>query len=74
MMRSHGWTRDLSAHIQKEYRSKYNISSFNNLYNFYLPCMKLRSTDIQAYIGLRAIDKLYISVKLGILTLIFILI
>jgi CDP-6-deoxy-D-xylo-4-hexulose-3-dehydrase len=28
------------------------------LYNFYLPGMNLRSTDLQAFIGLRAIDKL----------------
>jgi CDP-6-deoxy-D-xylo-4-hexulose-3-dehydrase len=58
MMRSHGWTRDLPTHKQIEYQSKYNVSSFDNLYNFYLPGMNLRSTDLQAYIGLRAIDKL----------------
>jgi CDP-6-deoxy-D-xylo-4-hexulose-3-dehydrase len=58
MMRSHGWARDLPIHIQNEYQSKYNINAFDNLYNFYLPGMNLRSTDLQAYIGLRAIDKL----------------
>jgi len=58
MMRSHGWTRDLPLHIQNEYQVKYNVNAFDNLYNFYLPGMNLRSTDLQAYIGLRAIDKL----------------
>ena len=58
IMRSHGWARDLPIHIQNEYQSKYNINAFDNLYNFYLPGMNLRSTDLQAYIGLRAIDKL----------------
>jgi CDP-6-deoxy-D-xylo-4-hexulose-3-dehydrase len=58
MMRSHGWARDLPISKQNEYQSKYNISVFDNLYNFYLPGMNLRSTDLQAYIGLRAIDKL----------------
>ena len=58
MMRSHGWTRDLPNHKQNEYQSRYNISAFDNLYNFYLPGMNLRSTDLQAHIGLRAIDKL----------------
>ena len=58
MMRSHGWARDLPIHIQNEYQSKYNINAFDNLYNFYLPGMNLRSTDLQAFIGLRAIDKL----------------
>jgi CDP-6-deoxy-D-xylo-4-hexulose-3-dehydrase len=58
MMRSHGWARDLPTSKQNEYQSKYNVSAFDNLYNFYLPGMNLRSTDLQAYIGLRAIDKL----------------
>ena len=58
MMRSHGWARDLPLHKQNEYKEKYNLTDFENLYNFYLPGMNLRSTDLQAYIGLRAIDKL----------------
>jgi CDP-6-deoxy-D-xylo-4-hexulose-3-dehydrase len=58
MMRSHGWARDLPPHKQNEYKKKYNLTDFENLYNFYLPGMNLRSTDLQAYIGLRAIDKL----------------
>ena len=58
MMRSHGWARDLPTHIQTEYKEKYNLTDFENLYNFYLPGMNLRSTDLQAHIGLRAIDKL----------------
>jgi CDP-6-deoxy-D-xylo-4-hexulose-3-dehydrase len=58
MMRSHGWARDLPTHKQNEYKEKYGLTDFENLYNFYLPGMNLRSTDLQAYIGLRAIDKL----------------
>ena len=58
MMRSHGWDRDLPEMIQKKLREKYNCSDFDSLYNFYLPGMNLRSTDLQAFIGLRAIDKL----------------
>jgi CDP-6-deoxy-D-xylo-4-hexulose-3-dehydrase len=58
MMRSHGWARDLPTQKQTEYKKKYNLTDFENLYNFYLPGMNLRSTDLQAYIGLRAIDKL----------------
>jgi CDP-4-dehydro-6-deoxyglucose reductase, E1 len=58
MMRSHGWARDLPTHKQTEYKEKYNLTDFENLYNFYLPGMNLRSTDLQAHIGLRAIDKL----------------
>lgn len=58
MMRSHGWDRDLPEMIQKKLREKYNCSDFEALYNFYLPGMNLRSTDLQAFIGIRAIDKL----------------
>jgi CDP-6-deoxy-D-xylo-4-hexulose-3-dehydrase len=58
MMRSHGWSRDLSIEDQNQYNTKYNTDNFSSLYNFYLPGMNLRSTDLQAFIGLRAIDKL----------------
>ena len=58
MMRSHGWDRDLPLEVQKEIRKSYGCSDFDGLYNFYLPGMNLRSTDLQAFIGLRAIDKL----------------
>lgn len=58
MMRSHGWDRDLPNFKQQELREKYKSSKFDSLYNFYVPGMNLRSTDLQAFIGLRAIDKL----------------
>lgn len=58
MMRSHGWDRDLPQIKQKELREKFNVDDFSSLYNFYLPGFNLRSTDLQAFLGLRAIDKL----------------
>lgn len=58
MMRSHGWDRDLPRKTQEELRKKYKSSDFDSLYNFYVPGMNLRSTDLQAFIGLRAIEKL----------------
>jgi CDP-6-deoxy-D-xylo-4-hexulose-3-dehydrase len=58
MMRSHGWDRDLPKEKQEELRKTYQSSEFDSLYNFYVPGMNLRSTDLQAFIGLRAIDKL----------------
>ena len=58
MMRSHGWGRDLPKSKQQELRTTYQSSEFDSLYNFYVPGMNLRSTDLQAFIGLRAIDKL----------------
>jgi CDP-6-deoxy-D-xylo-4-hexulose-3-dehydrase len=58
MMRSHGWDRDLPEWKQKELREKYDSSDFDALYNFYVPGMNLRATDLQAFIGLKVIDRL----------------
>ena len=58
MMRSHGWDRDLPTHIQEKLREENNVSEFDSLYTFYLPGFNLRATDLQAFIGLIAIDKL----------------
>lgn len=57
-LRSHGWDRDLPIDIQNKWRSKYNIDDFNSLYTFYHPGFNFRSTDLQAFIGLRQIKKL----------------
>lgn len=58
MMRSHGWDRDLPKWKQQKLREQHNCTDFDALYNFYVPGMNLRSTDLQAFIGLRAIEKL----------------
>jgi len=58
MMRSHGWDRDLPKEKQQHLRELYDCTDFNSLYNFYVPGMNVRSTDLQAFIGIKAIDKL----------------
>jgi CDP-6-deoxy-D-xylo-4-hexulose-3-dehydrase len=58
MMRSHGWDRDLPLNVQTKIRESHGCSDFESLYNFYLPGMNVRSTDLQAFIGIKAIDKL----------------
>jgi len=62
-IRSHGWDRDLDINYQVEVRNKYRVSDFKSLYTFYYPGFNLRSTDLQAYIGLGQIDKLDNIVK-----------
>jgi CDP-4-dehydro-6-deoxyglucose reductase, E1 len=54
-IRSHGWDRDLK---NTEERKKWNINEFEALYTFYYPGLNVRSTDLQAFIGLRQLDKL----------------
>lgn len=62
-IRSHGWDRDLSKSAQHQLRTKYFINDFKALFTFYYPGFNLRSTDIQAFIGLRQLDKLDSIVK-----------
>jgi CDP-6-deoxy-D-xylo-4-hexulose-3-dehydrase len=57
-IRSHGWTRDSSEKFTKEKKNKWNTSDFDLLYKFYYSGFNLRSTDLQAFIGLGQIDKL----------------
>jgi len=58
MIRSHGWDRDLEKNSQKKLRDKWGIDDFSALYTFYVPGFNLRSTDLQAQIGLGQLDKL----------------
>lgn len=62
-IRSHGWDRDLPEEKQKELRGKYEINNFRSLYTFYYPGFNLRSTDLQAYIGLQQLKKLDLIVE-----------
>ena len=57
-IRSHGWNRDASPEYSKKLRDKWKTSDFNALYTFYHSGFNLRSTDLQAFIGLGQIDKL----------------
>jgi len=57
-MRSHGWDRDWNVKTKKEYRDLHDISEFDSMYTFYYPGYNLRSTDLQAFIGLRQIQKI----------------
>lgn len=57
-MRSHGWDRDLSEHTQNKWRDKHNVDKFRAQYTFYYPGMNLRSTDLQAFLGISQITKI----------------
>ena len=58
MMRSHGWDRDLPKNVIENLRLKYGVTDFKGLYTFYQPGFNLRSTDLQAFIGIKQMDKL----------------
>lgn len=57
-IRSHGWDRDASLEYSGKLRNKWGTSDFDALYTFYHSGFNLRSTDLQAFIGLGQIDKL----------------
>lgn len=58
MIRSHGWDRDIDEDAKNKYRKKYNVNEFESLYKFYYAGFNLRSTDLQAFIGINQIDKI----------------
>lgn len=58
MLRSHGWDRDLSLEDKARVRMGNGFSDFEALYKFYVPGFNLRSTDLQAYIGIGQMEKL----------------
>ena len=60
---SHDRSRDVDLDLQKQLREKYNISEFNSLFTAYVPGFNLRSTDLQAFIGLQQIKKVDRLVK-----------
>jgi len=57
-IRSHGWSRDLSASTKQKLQEQYNIDDFRNLYTFYYPGFNLRATEIQAFLGISQLKTL----------------
>ncbi len=58
MLRSHGWSKDLSPEAHEDLVKKYEVDDFHSPFVFYEPGFNLRSTDLNAFIGLGQIDKL----------------
>ena len=57
-IRAHGWDRDLDDPFKKDLKEGYDVNEFKDLYTFYYPGFNLRSTDLQAFIGMRQMDKI----------------
>jgi len=57
MLRSHGWGKDLNKKSYDRLIEKYGIDDFHKPFAFFVPGFNLRSTDLQAFLGLRQIDK-----------------
>ena len=57
-IRSHGWNRDLDADVVVELRRRHAVDPFADRYTFYHPGFNFRSTDLQAFLGLRQLAQL----------------
>ena len=58
MLRSHGWSKDLDCEAHQNLVEQYQVDDFHTPFIFYEPGFNLRSTDLNALIGLGQIDKL----------------
>ena len=57
MLRSHGWGKDLPKKLYKQKMVENNIDTFHEPFTFLVPGFNVRSTDLQAFIGCRQVDK-----------------
>ncbi len=62
-IRSHGWAKDLPFKKAEDKASENNIIAFNRPFTFYYPGFNLRSTDLNARIGLSQMKKIDYVVK-----------
>ena len=58
MLRSHGWAKDIRGTQEEELAGHWNIPEFNRTFTFYAPGFNVRSTDLNAFIGLQQMKKL----------------
>jgi len=58
MLRSHGWSKDLNRATHHSLVTRYGIDDFHSPFVFYEPGFNLRSTDLNAFIGIGQLEKL----------------
>ena len=57
-IRSHGWSRDMEKNYARKLEKKYNIDEFKSLYTFYFSGFNIRSTDLNAALGINQLKKI----------------
>ena len=57
MLRSHGWGKDLDQETYDGMIEEYGIDDFHKPFTFFVAGFNLRSTDLQAFIGIRQMEK-----------------
>ena len=57
-MRSHGWARDCEPEFAKKHKQDWHVGDFDEMFTFYYPGFNLRSTEMNAFLGLGQLAKL----------------
>jgi len=57
-IRSHGWAKDISPEKEAYLARERNVLSFNRVFTFYHPGFNVRSTDLNAHLGLGQMKKI----------------
>ena len=63
-IRSHGWGRDLEQKERLRLEKKFKIDKVRSLYSFYYSGFNLRSTDLNAFIGIQQMKVLNYKIKI----------
>ncbi|PCJ62173.1 MAG: aminotransferase DegT [Candidatus Hydrogenedentota bacterium] len=58
MLRSHGWAKDLDAEAESQQAGQFEVDGFNRPFTFYYPGFNLRSSDLNAVVGLAQMKKI----------------
>lgn len=57
MLRSHGWLKDLDKETYDKTIKEAGVNDFHKPFTFFVPGFNLRGTDLQAFIGIRQVEK-----------------
>ena len=58
MIREHGWDRRVKSEFSNYLKKEFLINEFNENFTFYVPGFNIRSTEINAFLGLKAMKTL----------------
>ena len=57
-VRSHGWARDMGRKFKRNLEKKYKVNEFTSLFTFYYSGFNIRSSDLNAKLGITQLKKL----------------
>ena len=57
-IKAHGWAREMNNELRLKLEKKFNVSKFSSLYKFYYSGFNIRSTDLNAVLGINQLKKI----------------